>query len=111
MKKIAFIFGFLSLSMSLSLSAFAGNGTGKVGRILVQKPHFVFFSVGEHNSAPACGMDLLDFTIDISTDLGQAQYAFIMMAKGLDETVVVTGDDSCSDWPDRESVNFMFIPD
>jgi len=67
--------------MSFTLSAFAGNGTGKIGRILVQEPHYVFFSVV--NSAPFCQGNSTEFVIDVSKGLGHARYSLIMMVKGL----------------------------
>lgn len=112
MKKITIVIITFFIGMSFMLNAFAGSSRGKIGRILVQQPHFVFFSTtGRISNRSSCQGGSEDFSIDISTELGQAQYAFVMMANGLNETIVVTGTGACNDFADRESVNFMFTRD
>lgn len=99
------------LSLSISASAFAGGYLGKIGRVTVQQPNYVFISLGGHNSAPGCQGGSDEFAIDISTTLGKSQYAFVLTAKALESDVQVIGTGTCSLWPDRESVNYLFSAD
>lgn len=108
MSKITLLSSLIA-AIAFSSVTHAGNATGTITRILVQSPNFVFFSVsGIHETAPSCGANQADFAIDVSTTGGKAQYAYILTQQALGATVVVTGNDACDAWPDRESLNFIF---
>lgn len=99
----------IAATLAFGAVAHAGSAVGKVTRVLVQKPNFVFFTVEGNISAPAaCQGGSQDFSIDISTTLGKSQYAYILTSQALESTLVVTGEGMCNSWPDRESLNFVF---
>lgn len=93
----------------ISINASAGGYLGYVGRVTVQQPNYVFVDLGGINGGAGCQGGSNEFAIDISTILGQAQYTLLMTAKGLGKKVQIIGTNSCSLWPDRESVNYMFF--
>ena len=104
---------FLTLTLGYSNFAHAGGGLGKVGRVYVNAVSKVFFDVGVHNNPPACqsqnNQTILEFAIDLNTTAGEAMYALIMSAKGLDKDVQVVGSNDCSAWADREGVQYLYI--
>jgi len=85
----------------------AGSKLGPVGELFVQNPNQVFFTVGAINNKAFCQGATEEFAIDISTQVGKAQYATLLTAKALGADVQVSGLNDCLAWPDRESVNWL----
>ena len=51
--------------------AWAGDGSGKVQRIMVHSGDVAIFSVGVHNNKPACSRMGEDWALSLSTEKGK----------------------------------------
>ncbi|RCW83157.1 hypothetical protein C7476_106191 [Phyllobacterium bourgognense] len=81
----------------------AGSGSGLVRNILVTPKGIVTFTVDVRNGAPACSTIKNDFAFDGSTSEGKAKLALLIAAANGKKAVSITGDGTCSAWPDRET--------
>ncbi len=104
----------IALSLiSAAGNAHAGSAGGEIGRIIVQDPATLFFTVGTIAGGPSlCGSIIpstTEFALDLSTTAGKSQYAAILTAKALGSPVTVIGKNVCDVWPDRESVSYIVV--
>ncbi len=91
-------------------AASAGSQTGTV-QILYGRSdglHLVTLS-GAHMNKPACAS--WDYWIikNESTSFGRSQFATLLAAKLSGDQVSITGDGTCSRWPDGEDIQSVYI--
>lgn len=87
----------------LALPANAGTGSGLVRHILVTPKGIVTFTLDSHENAPACSTIKNDFAFDGSTSEGKAKLALLLAAANGKKAVSITGDGTCTAYPDRET--------
>lgn len=92
-----------------ALPANAGTGSGLVRNILVTPKGIVTFNIDTHENAPACSSIKNDFAFDGSTSEGKAKLALLIAAANGKKAVSITGDGTCSAWPDRETPLFILV--
>lgn len=88
---------------------FAGYSSGKVTAILVKNNQTVFVTAENKFNSPACQSVDRQWAIDISTNSGRSQYSMILLAYFMEKPIVIVGNQSCSIWPDRETLDHMWI--
>ena len=99
----------LTVFCCLCLEVFAGYSSGKVTAILVKNNQTVFVTSENKFGSPACQSVERQWAIDISTSSGRSQYSMILLAYFLEKPIVIVGNQTCSIWPDRETVDHMWI--
>jgi hypothetical protein len=79
-------------------------------------PHFMangvvlIYSSGSRANVPSCGASQpARFAFDSTTPAGKSQLAGILTAFASGKQVVVVGNDTCSAYPDSETVNYFYI--
>lgn len=92
-----------------ALPADAGTGSGLVRNILVTPKGIVTFNVDTHENAPACSNIKNDFAFDGSTSEGKAKLALLLAAANGKKAVSITGDGTCTAWPDRETPIYIMV--
>lgn len=99
-----------STSILFGAPALAGSSSGPVEALTVNTLSKVFFAAGTRAGAPGCATNP-QWALDATTAEGKAMYAMILTAKALEKNVTVTGNNTCSVQPDRETVQFMQVAD
>ena len=98
----------LALYLALSsIAANAGTGSGLVKIQFVGKfggHDIVFFFTDSHESAPSCNDYKSRWALDISTDLGRAQYSLLLSAQAQSKPVVINGSAICNLYANSETV-------
>ena len=90
--------------------AFSGDGEGLVEIEYVGNYNGtdkVFFFTSTHVARPACNTFGGRWVLDISTDIGKAQYSLLLAAQTSGKRVRVSGTNSCSQWPDSETATVV----
>jgi hypothetical protein len=70
----------------------------------------MFNSDGQRQGA-TCGTIAKRWAINAKTPAGQAKLALLLTAYSLGKQVEVRGANSCNDWPDTESVDYILVVD
>lgn len=115
MFKIICSFLFASFIFLFCAKTFAGQQTGSIkaiymrsGEIGTADDSLVYVTMQETASAytgrPACSTRDYWMLADAKSPIGQAQIAMILTAKALGRPVYIKGSNSCSRWPDGETV-------
>jgi len=94
-----------------SSSAFSGNGSGKIPRVYATSANMVFFSTEINTNKPACNTAVggTEWALRVDTSEGRNMYALIMLAFSTSKPIYVIGKGDCLAWPDRETVDYLYI--
>lgn len=92
----------------LSAPALAGGGTGKITAFTTLPNGAMAFTV-PHGGNPACGAGTNDFVVDTNTQTGKNTFALLLSAATLGLPVMVFGTNACTVWPDRETVDYIYV--
>ncbi|MFT5161444.1 MAG: hypothetical protein ACI9FJ_000008 [Alteromonadaceae bacterium] len=106
------------LSLLTPLTALAGTGNGLVqietiGFAAAADKSLMFFYTENHISPPGCASysglpsGSKRWALNMSTELGQQQYSFLLAAQMRGKKVYITGTNSCTMWVDAEDVSLM----
>ena len=102
----------LILIMGMSAPAYSGTGGGQVQ--IAQVGHWsldkVYFYTSSHIDPPACNTYHKRWVLDISTDIGRAQYSLLLSAAMSGKDVVIGGRNECDLDSDSESVGWVGFP-
>lgn len=104
MKYIVLILCFLS---NLSL---ASTEQGVIKRILVNKqnPNVVYMIVdGNNEGKPSCSTNTWEWSLDISTEIGKAQYSLALASHMANKTVFIQGESTCTLFSAGEDVRYI----
>jgi hypothetical protein len=100
---------FSTFALFFSMTAVAGWTSGQIKSILITKNNILMFDSGIKNQPPNCQTVANQWAVDLSTSSGKAIYALLLSAQVQDKEVVVVGQNSCAVWPDRETVDYLWI--
>lgn len=98
-----------AFTLFFSMTAVAGWSSGQIKTILITKNNMLFFESGIKNQPPNCQTVPNQWAIDLSTASGKAIYALILSAQAQGKEIVVVGQNFCTVWPDRESIDYLWI--
>jgi len=71
----------------------------------------LFDHSGARTTAPACSAFPTRWSLDASTQAGQAALSVLLTAYAQHRTVRIMGVGSCSDWSDTEAANYIVTVD
>ena len=105
----------LKIGMALALTCCAGAGSastasgGTIAGISVQQGRLFFYVSGGRTSTPACHTVPGRWVFDASTAQGQAMMAAVMTFYSQGKQIAVGGTNACANWPDTESVEYIYL--
>ena len=103
----------LLFSLLFPVAVFAGSGKGEVEIEAIGKwnsEQIVFFYTTSHENKPNCNTYHKRWALDLSSDLGRAQYSLLLAAQSAGRMVEVRGHALCDIWSDSESVRWVGFP-
>lgn len=98
---------FLFTILIISQNAYCGTGGGKAqieGVGNWNSTDLVFFYTDTYMNKPACNDYNGRWVIDISTDLGRAQYSLLLSAQAQGKPITVSGNNLCNLYGNSETV-------
>lgn len=102
MRKIKLIALFACV-ITFGPASFAGASTGKVTFMIINSTNYLFVTAGTKTGSPSCGNNN-EWTVNLNTAQGKSLYAMLLAAQAQDKTVSIVGNNTCSQWADREDV-------
>lgn len=103
---------FFTISLLFSLLSHAGEQTGTIQYLRVRASDgLIYFALTgtAKTSSPACATRGYWMIRDEKSGAGKQQYAMLLAAQLTGKSVVVSGLNTCSRWPDGEDVNDIYI--
>jgi hypothetical protein len=98
-----------AFALFYSTTAVAGWTSGQIKSIVITKNNILIFDSGIKNQPPNCQTVPNQWVVDLNTAGGKAIYALILSAQAQGKEVIVVGQNSCAVWPDRETVDHLWI--
>ena len=102
--------------LGIVVSSTAGASVAWQGTL--SAPHFMATGIvlintsGSRANVPSCGGGQpTRFAFDSTTPAGKSQLAGILTAFASGKQVVIVGNDTCSAYPDSETLNYFYIYD
>lgn len=106
MRKIKLITLF-ACAITFGSPSFAGSSSGKVTTMIVNASNYLFFTAGTKTGSPVCGNNN-QWAVNLGTAQGKSIYALLLAAQAQDKTVYIYGNNTCSNWADREDVLYGY---
>jgi hypothetical protein len=94
-----------------SVPVAASEAQGRVTRVYVMNDGQAMFHLDAplRTGLPACAVNLpTRWAFNANTPAGQAKLSLVLTAYASGKELYVVGQNSCPDWGDTESVNFMY---
>jgi hypothetical protein len=99
------------LAWSLLCSSPAAASSAQAGYITtfgVEQGKVFFFTDGARNATPTCHTQGARWVFNGATAQGQAMMSALLTYKAMGKQVVIQGTGACGDWPDTESVEYIW---
>lgn len=106
-----FVLGCCAGALAAALCSVANGGevTGIVARLIVRASDgltYVYID-GTPTGQPACAARGYWMIMDETSEAGRKQYAMLLAAATKGTPVIVTGNNTCTRWPDGEDINYI----
>ncbi|TVZ39046.1 hypothetical protein P886_3433 [Alteromonadaceae bacterium 2753L.S.0a.02] len=109
--KLKKIYFFIALAWASNAQSGAGGGTVEIEHVgKWEDKDLVFFYTNTHTSEPECNSYRKRWVLELTSDIGKAQYSLLLASQMAGKEVRLSGTGNCNLFENSESVSWVAFP-